>query len=151
MEMEQFLVQGSELETRIGRVYEKLATLTMDESKAGMLAKLAKEEFNHSSALLMGRNFLKGMPDLFLTTNLEDDDLKSGLDDLARLEDRLKGNLSLSDALPWLLALEKKFERIHIGASVKFGDPSLKNLFQSLGQGDHNHIVLLSQMISSLA
>jgi hypothetical protein len=46
--------------------------------------------------------------------------------------------------------LENRFERIHLGISVKIGDPSLEKLFKVLAKGDQNHIAVLTGINATL-
>jgi hypothetical protein len=45
--------------------------------------------------------------------------------------------------------MERRFEKIHLGASVFVSDAHLKQLFQALAGGDQNHIKTLQDMISA--
>jgi rubrerythrin len=150
MNIEKFMDISSELEDRISEVYEKTAALTNDESAAKTLRKISREELNHSNALKMGKRYLKEMPDLFLNTKMDEEEIRCGLEEILALEAKLAGNLLFLPGLKCLLSLETRFEHIHIGVSVVMADPSLKDLFQSLTNGDQNHIATLSSMIAKM-
>ncbi|MCX6564970.1 MAG: hypothetical protein NTW38_00855 [Candidatus Aminicenantes bacterium] len=97
----------------------------------------------------MGENYLKQAPDLFLAVNMNEEELNAGLAELGIFHTRLKETTLLLPALRWLLDLEKKFERVHIGTSVLLADVHLKELFQDLSKGDQHHIATLTLLISS--
>jgi rubrerythrin len=148
MNIEKFLDLGTEIESQISLIYEKVAKLTVDEAVSEQLIKISREELNHANSLKMGKNYLKQAPDLFLAVNMNEEELNAGLTELGIFQTRLKETTLLLPALKWLLDLEKKFERIHIGVSVLLADVHLKELFQTLSKGDQNHVVTLTQIIS---
>ncbi len=149
MEFEKFLTLGTEIETQISELYRKIATLTHDDAISKKLIKISHEELNHASTLKMGKNFLKEAPCIFLGVNFDEEELNLGLQECRELHDRLQKNFGLLPGLKWLLSLEKRFERIHIGASLVVSDAHLQRLFQALANGDQNHIKTLETLISS--
>ena len=149
MNIEKFLDLGAELESQISSIYEKIAMLTVDEAVSKQLIEISREELNHANALKMGKNYLKQAPELFLAVNMNEEELNAGLAELGILQTRLKETTLLLPALRWLLDLEKKFERVHIGASVLLADVHFKELFRALSKGDRNHVATLTQIISS--
>jgi rubrerythrin len=150
MDIERFLDLGTELELKISKIYEKMAGLTNDTSLSKRLMSLSGEEINHANTLRTGKNYLKEMPDLFVGVQLEDEEMRSGLDGSAALLSELDAGLGVSEGLKRLLELEKRFERVHLGISVEIGDPSLKKLFKALAIGDQNHIAVLTGIIATL-
>jgi rubrerythrin len=150
MDIEKFLDLGTELELKISKIYEKLAGLTNDASLSKRLMSLSGEEINHANTLRTGKNHLKEMPDLFVGVQLGDEEIRSGLDGAGAVLSELDAGLGVSKGLKRLLELEKRFERIHLGISVKIGDPSLEKLFKTLAKGDQNHIAVLTGIIATL-
>jgi rubrerythrin len=148
MNIEKFLDLGAELETRLSALYEKVASLAVDAAAAKQLIKISREEINHANSLRMGKTYLKEAPDLFMSANVSEDELKAGLAEIAKIQAKIQPGTLLFPALKWLLELEKKFEKIHIGACLMLADVRLKQLFQALSKGDHNHVATLTEMIS---
>lgn len=148
MDIERFLNLAAEIETQISEIYQKVATLAVDEATAKQLLKISHEEINHANSLKTGKCYLKQAPELFMSVNMSEDELNAGLADIASIQSKLQGKILLLPALKWLLDLEKRFEIVHIGASVLIADIQLKQLFQALSKGDQNHIAKLTGMIS---
>jgi rubrerythrin len=149
MEIEKFLNLGTEIETLIAGLYEKVSALTLDASTSKALMKISHEEINHASTIKMGKNFLREAPEIFVGVHAEEEELKQGLRECGELRERLDQNLAILPALKSLLSLEKRFERIHLGASLIVTDDHLKQLFQSLAKGDHNHVQALEALIAN--
>jgi len=148
MNIEKFLDLGAEVETQISAIYEKVASFAVDESAAKQLLKISREELNHANSLKMGKNYLKEAPDLFMSMNMSEAELKAGLAEIANIHSKLQGKALLLSALKWLLDLEKRFEKVHLGVSLSIADIRLKQLFQALSKGDQKHIAILTGMIS---
>jgi rubrerythrin len=149
MDIARFLDMGTDLENRISRIYEKISSLTNDESLSKRLISLSREELNHANILRTGKNYLSEMPDLFLGVQLGDEEIQEGLEDAGALLSELDIGLSFPEGLKRILQLEKRFEQIHLGISVEIGEPSLKKLFQALTKGDQNHVRILSEIIAA--
>jgi hypothetical protein len=82
---------------------------------------------------------------------MDESELKTGLEEVRRFRRSLgSGRIRLFDSLRGLLEFEKKYERIHIGISVKVTDPGLKKLFAGLAKGDQSHVAVLKALIDSL-
>lgn len=150
MDITKFMSLGAAIETDISAVYEKVSTLTADQEVSAQLKKISCEELNHAAALNMGKNYLAQAPDVFLGVNMEEDEMKQGLAELENLSRRLNQDILLLPALKWLLDLEKRFEKIHLGVSVSIGDEHLAQLFKSLTKGDQNHIATLDKIIEGV-
>jgi hypothetical protein len=148
MNIEKFLTLGAELETRLSAVYEEAAVLAVDEPTSKLLKKISGEELNHAASLRMGKNYLAQAPDIFVDSNLSEEEINSGISEIDLLHTRLRQGSLLLPALKSLLDLEKRFEKIHIGVSVLITDVHLKQLFQALAKGDQNHIAALSNLIA---
>jgi rubrerythrin len=150
MEIAKFLTLGTDLENLIAGLYEKVAALTLDAPTSKALMKISREEINHASTIKMGNNFLREAPEVFVGVQVEEEELKQGLRECGELRDRLDQNLAILPALKSLLSLEKRFEKIHLGASIVVTDEHLKRLFQSLAKGDQNHIKTLEELIAAI-
>jgi rubrerythrin len=149
MKTGKFLSLAYEIETQISGLYEKIATLTLDAPTSKTLIKIYHEELNHASAIKMAKNFLREAPDIFVGVDFDETELNRGLQECHELRDRVDENMAILPALKSLLDLEKRFEKIHVGASVIVSDDHLKQLFQALAKGDQNHIKTLEELISS--
>ena len=149
MKIGKFLSLGYEIEAQISGLYEKIATMTLDVPTSKTLIKISHEELNHASTIKMGKNFLREAPDIFADVDFDETELNRGLQECHELSDRVDENLAVLSALKGLLSLEKRFEKIHVGASVIVSDARLKQLFQALAKGDQNHIKTLEKLISS--
>ena len=148
MDIAKYLILGDELETLISRIYLKVAAITHNNLTSNALIKISHEELNHASTLKMGKNYLKEAPDIFHGVDIDEAELQQGLKDCKELYERIHPMSSVLSCLISLLDLEKRFEKIHLGASVIVSDAHLKRLFQALAGGDQNHFKVLQEMIS---
>jgi hypothetical protein len=150
MDIPKFLDLALELETLISKLYTTIAELSGDPPIAKQLKILAGEEINHANAIRRGREFYEEVPDLFAGITMDETELAMGLEEARIFRAYLaQGKVPLLDGLKKLLGLETRFERIHIGASVRFTDSSMKNLFENLTISDHFHILVLKGLIES--
>jgi hypothetical protein len=90
------------------------------------------------------------VPECFIGIKMEEGDLRKGHNELEGFHIQLQGDVHFLSTLGWLLKIEKRFERIHIGASLVISDQQLKQLFQTLTEGDLNHIGTLKNLIAGL-
>jgi rubrerythrin len=150
MNIEKFLDLGAELEAKLSALYQKIAPLAVDEATTKQLIKISHEELNHANSLRTGKNYLQEAPDLFMSVNMNEAEIRAGLAEISEIHLRLQSQTLLLPALKWLLELEKKFERIHLGTSLSLADVRLKQLFQALSKGDQNHIATLNKMIAGI-
>ena len=152
MEILDFIDLAIKMENRISVLYElaaERAALSNPEF-VSQLKTLSHEEINHANVLRMGRNFAADMPDLFLRQHIDIGEVQNGLEESARVMDKLSIEKDLKFLLMNLLDLEKRFERLHLTTSVLIKDDSLKSLFISLSKGDQNHISMVSEFLSRL-
>jgi len=151
MDIPKFLDLAVELETQISLLYDTIAKRSGDPPIATRLIALANEEHNHANVLRRGMKYYKELPGLFTGFAMDANEAEVGL-----LEARIfcaslgQGKIPLIDGLKKMLELEKRFERIHMGASVTITEPSLKKLFATLTKGDQSHILVLQGLIESL-
>jgi rubrerythrin len=148
MDINKFLTLAVQIETQISSVYEKVAKLAEDALVSTQLHKIAGDELNHAATLKMGLNYLHQAPELFVSVNMNEEALNKGLLDIASIQAQLDQKLLLLPALKWLLDLEKRFEKVHIGVSVSLADAHLIQLFKALAKGDQNHIATLTKLIN---
>lgn len=150
MEIGSFMDLAAGLELGISDLYKKIAEMSRDEPTAARLRTLAKEEINHANSIRRGKRYLEEMPDEFSGPMMSASDVNKGLEEIAAFKSLLEAAPPLSDQLRKILDLEKRFEKIHMGALVTIKDPSLKRLFNTLAKGDQSHMLVLLGLIESL-
>ena len=150
MDIMGYLDRAADLERKISTAYDKTLALTDDPDAKKILRKISGEEINHANSLKTGKNYVAQAPDLVLGAKIEEDELDRGARELDDFHARFQGKVGFVSALRGLLEIEKKLERVHIGASVVTSDRQLKQLFQALTRGDHNHIDALKQIIAGI-
>jgi len=151
MNIPNFLNLATELETEISRLYEQIADASGDPPIGARLKSIANEEINHANTIRSGLKYFEGLPDLFAGATMDESELRTGLEEIRRFRRSLaSGKVRLLDNLQKLLEFEKRYERVHIGASMKITDPGLKQLFAGLAKGDQSHIENLKILIESL-
>jgi rubrerythrin len=150
MDIPKFLDLALELETLISELYTTIAELSGDPPIARKLKTLAGEEINHANAIRRGKSYYEEYPNLFTGLTMDETELAMGLEEARIFRAALvQGKVPLLDGLKKLLALEQRFERIHVGASVKFTEPSLNKLFENLTKSDQSHVLVLKGLIES--
>ena len=150
MDIPKFLDLAVELELQISALYTALADLSNDPPVARRMNLPAKEELKHAAILRSGKQYYDAMPDLFVGIALEESELVNGVREIkSYILSLKKRNVLFVNNLKKLLELERKFERIHLGASVQVKDPTLKGLFINLSNGDNIHIGTLKVLIDS--
>jgi rubrerythrin len=139
---------GAEFELKLSACYAKLEFSVEADSDAAILRQIAQDELNHSSVLRSGKAYALRLPDLFGKELIQVADIKAGIGLLeALLLDLDKGENPIS-GLRRLLALEKRFEQVHLDTAVEIKDASLQKLFRDLSGQDQRHIQLLTEMIA---
>lgn len=150
MDISKFLDLAVDLETQISMLYNTLAERSGDPPIATRLKTLGNEELNHANILRRGKRYYEELPDLFTGITMDDDETGAGLAEAKIFHASLShGKIPLIDGLKKMLAFEQRFERIHMGVSVKITEPSLKMLFATLTNGDQSHILVLKGLIDS--
>src|SRR4030042_3223628 len=150
MDIPNFLDLAEALETQISLLYNTIAERSGDPPIAARLKALANEELNHANVLRSGKRYFKELPDLFTGIAIDENEAKVGLEEAKMLYASLShGKIPLIDGLKKMLGLEKRFEKIHMGASVTITEPSLKKLLTTLTNGDQSHILVLQGLIES--
>jgi rubrerythrin len=149
MDMPEFLLMATELEKQASKIYEALAGLSSDPALVKRLKSLANEEINHANILSMGMNYYKQMPDVFQGTTVGEEELWPALEEAKKSLALFVPGFNLSDGLKKMLDFEKRFEKVHLNASIKMTEPSLNKLFSDLMKGDQSHILVLTELIRS--
>ncbi len=151
MEIGSFLDLAVDLELGNSDLYKQIADRAGDEPLAARLRMLAKEEFNHANAVRRGKRYVEEMLDEFSGPTMSAAEIMNGHEEITTFQRELdKGSLQLSDQLRKMLGLEKRFEKIHMGALVTIKDPILKRLFIKLSKDDQSHMLVLLGLIESL-
>jgi len=150
VDIPELLLKASDLETLASKLYESLAGLSSEPDLRKWLKSLANEELNHANILNTGKKYYQEMPDVFAGTTMDDDELWAGIEEAKRFQALLIPGFSLLRGLKKMLEFESRFEKIHLGTSVKITEPSLKKLFVNLTKGDQSHIIILKNLIESL-
>jgi len=151
VDVPKFLDLALELEAEISKLYELIAALSGDPPTASRLKAIASEEINHANALRRGKRYYEEYPDLFAGLTMDMNEAAAGIEELKVFRASLdRGKVPLVDSLKKLLEFERRYERIHVGVSVKIVDPTLKKLFAGLTKGDQSHILILSALIESI-
>ena len=152
MDIPKFLDLAVDLETQISMLYNTIAERSGDPPIATRLKTLANEELNHANVLRRGKRYYEELPDLFTGFTMDDDEAGAGLAEAKIFHASLShGKIPLIDGLKKMLEFEEKFERIHMGASVKITEPSLKKLFTTLTKSDQSHVLVLKGLIESFS
>lgn len=150
MDIPKILDLAVELETEISKLYELVADLSGDPPIAARLKAIANEELNHANSLRRGKRYYEEYPDLFSGLTMDENEARAGVEEVKIFRESLSNaKPPLADSLKKLLDLEKRFERVHFGASVRISDLTLKRLFQGLTKGDQSHITVLKGLIES--
>jgi rubrerythrin len=151
MNVPEFIDLAEAIELRVSSLYELAAANTSDPPIANQLKRLSREELNHANILRTGRTYYESMPDLFSGLMMDETEAQEAL---KKAEEYLvqfrKEKLPILSQLKVMLDYEKRFEKIHMGASVKIKDEKLKELFNGLKEGDQFHIVVLGTLIDML-
>ena len=129
-----------QLEAQMSECYKEISRLCQDESIAKQFIKLSNDETAHMNLLIMGRNYLKGAPDIFHLRQERIGELKIGLNKITRLIEKVRDkNISLEEALNDAVELERLFEQFHLKTVAEVEDTSLKKLFEALSTDDKTH------------
>jgi rubrerythrin len=144
-----FLTAAAELEMAAAMIYETMADLSPEVGIARHLRALANDETRHADAITMGKRYQQEMSDAFGRTKMEDKEILKGIEDGNAFRASLTPGYALTDGLKKMLKFERRFEKIHIAASIEITNPSLKRLFETLTKGDKSHIATLNKLLDS--
>jgi len=151
MDIPEFLITARELEKVASILYESLAGISSDLDIAKRLKSLSNEEINHANILNTGLNYYEQMPDVFVGTKVDDEELWTEIEEAKRFHVLLVPGFNLLEGLQKMLEFEKHFEKVHLDTSVKIMEPSLRKLFLDLMKGDQSHIRVLTELIESFS
>lgn len=151
MNIPEFLDLAADIEAVVSDLYHAIAANTSDRPIAQQLEQLADEELKHANILRTGKSYYQSMPDLFVGLMMDESEVREGLKGTVALQTLFSQKRTpLLSQLQSMLEFERRFERIHMGASVKVENESMKQLFVSLSTGDHSHITILKALIDML-
>jgi rubrerythrin len=150
MDIVEFLDTAIDLETQISELYNTIAERSGDPPIASRLKVIANEELNHANVLRRGKQYYEELPEYFPGFMIDADDAGKGLGEIKEYQASLgDGRILLLEGLKKILDFEKRFERIHLTASMAIREPSLRKLFVNLMGADHSHILVLQGLIES--
>lgn len=145
------LEQAADMEHRLSDAYRRLSFLTPDENLRTELQRLAEEEVVHANLIKSAKGYAQRNPELFSSEEITDLKIRGSLLLVAALvADLDKEEVTLPDGLRRISGLEKHCEMLHLDHIVEVHDPSLKNLFQALANGDKSHQERLARVVSGL-
>jgi hypothetical protein len=151
MKIQDFLDLAEEIELKISDLYTIIAANTADPPTASQLKKMAAEEINPANILRTGKAYYEAMPDLFAGLMMDEAEVRAALEEaLEHHAAFLQEKTPLLHQLQTMLEFEKRFEKIHMGASVKIEDQNLRQLIMGIRKGDHSHITMLDALIAML-
>lgn len=140
------------IEQKFSECYYLLSRSAPEPALADDLKKLAQEETYHANLIRTGMNMVSKIPELVKETRLSWADIDRGLAMLNEIIQALKEQKSeFPTALKKLYDLEMVFEEVHMNKVAEFDDPSLKQLFQALAEGDQDHRERLDRILKSQA
>jgi len=149
MNIPDFLTAAAELEMVAAMLYETMADLSPEDSVARHLKALGNDEIRHANAITMGKRYNQEMSDAFGRTKMEDDEVQKGIEEGNAFRASLMLGYTLTEGLKKMLKFERRFEKIHIAASIEITNPLLKRLFETLTKSDKSHIVTLSKLLEA--
>ena len=150
MKLAAMLDEAIGLEEKIQACYRALSRLSGDGISADLKAQ-SQEEKSHISVLKTGKNFVFRTPEAFGREAITDLEIKTGLKAAGDLETDLEAARGgFGDGARRLSDLEKKFEKVHLNASVEINDFSLKKLFEALARADAEHRQRLDRLLARL-
>jgi len=148
MAIEESFDLAIQLEEKMSECYKGISWLCQDESIAREFMRLSNDEIAHMNLLIMGRNYLKGAPDIFHLRKERIGELKIGLNRITRLIEKVRDKkIALEEALNEVAELERLFEQFHLRTIAEVEDASLKKLFEALSTDDKTHRMRLISII----
>ena len=124
-------------------------SIVTDDKLVAELKTLSQEEIDHANLLKTGKNYLRSAPEQFEQADLTPEAVDGFIEEVSRLTQELENrHIGIAKSLKRIHDLEKKFEKAHLQTVVAVKDPSLKELFEALAQGDKAHVRRLKSLIS---
>lgn len=149
MNIPEFLTAAAELKMVAAILYETMADLSPKGSVARHLKALGNDETRHANSITMGKRYHLEMSDAFDRTKMGDDEVQKGIKEGNALRASLMTGYTLTKGLKKMLKFERRFEKIHIAASIESTNPLLKRLFEILTKSDKSHIATLNKLLES--
>ncbi len=138
------------LEQKLCECYELMSQKASESYLAKDLKELSEEETYHANLIRSGNKILTLSPDLAKEIKITHLEIDSGISQLNDLSESLKNStVTLKDAINKIYDLEMVFETVHMDKVAKFDEPSLKELFRALANGDKKHRARLEQIMSA--
>ena len=138
------------LEQKLCECYDQMSQMASESYLAKDLKKLSEEETYHANLIRSGNKILTISPDLVREIKITHLEIDNGISKLNDLNESLKNStVTLEGAIKKIYDLEMVFEKVHMDKVAEFDEPSLKNLFQALANGDKNHRERLEQIMNS--
>jgi len=127
-----------------------MSQIASEPSHVEVLKKLSEEETYHANLIRSGNKILTISPDLVKEMKVSHLEIDVGISKLNNLTKALKNNtISLKDAIKRMYDFEMVFEKVHMDKVAEFEEPSLKELFLALANGDKKHRERLEQIMST--
>ncbi len=144
--MLKFLNTCAEVEEAVGGVYRLLAEKRIgDEALQRFWTKMAEDEANHAMQI----RFVMRLPGVhtFKEQSFPLEKVAQMLTKAQGLQQKLQNSqISEPQALSLALALEEDFLAVHIDSAVAFKDETIRNMMNSLGSADKNHVENLQRV-----
>ena len=138
------------LEQKFSESYSLMSQMASDPTLVEVMKKLSEEETYHANLIRSCNKILAISPDFVKETKISYLEIDVGIAKLNNLTESLKSNIvSLKDAIKRMYDLEMVFEKVHIDKVAEFEEPSLKELFSALANGDNKHRERLEQIMSA--
>ena len=139
------------LEQKFAECYEKMSEIAFDRSLAEQLKILSQEEISHVNLLKTGMNFATKEPNLFQNTKISSIEIDRGIKLLNGLvESLVNKDIDITEAIHKIYDLEMIFEEVHLNKVAEFEEPSMKQLFEALSNGDRAHRERLEKVVALL-
>jgi len=134
------LSRATLLEQKFSECYDLMSQKASEPSLAADLQKLSREEIYHANLIKSGEKILNVSSDLVKEMKTSHLEIDTGISKLNNLLESLKNNtIELKEAIKAIYDLEMVFEKVHMDKVVEFEEPSLKQLFRALADGDKIH------------
>jgi len=139
------------LEQKFAECYDKMSEIVFDKHVADQLKILSQEEVSHVNLLKTGLNFAKKEAGLFKDTKISSVEIDRGIQLLYRLKESLQNkDIDIMEGIHRIYDLEMIFEEVHLNKIADFEEPTMKELFEALSEGDRTHRERLEKLAEKL-
>jgi len=139
------------LEQKFSECYDKMSEIVFDKHVADQLKILSQEEVSHVNLLKTGLNFAKKEAGLFKDTKISSVEIDRGIQLLYRLKESLQNkDIDIMEGIHRIYDLEMIFEEVHLNKIADFEEPTMKELFEALSEGDRTHRERLEKLAEKL-